>query len=188
MRDPGERQAGTGRARQFTLRPPMAMHITAERTITCQAWMAAAVPSYSSAIGMPIPAGPRGGRRHRCTGWSGPASPSRRASFSRRTSLWSGRQRYTILTLMTETSFKAHLGQAQDIYWSGNISRENLDRWLENSLDAQILQMYSYKTASATEGVAALSAIFWTLPTRRKRPASRSAGRWASSFRSSTTC
>ncbi|WP_214020243.1 polyprenyl synthetase family protein [Methanoculleus sp.] len=77
-------------------------------------------------------------------------------------------QRYGILTLMTETSLKAHLGQAQDIYWSGNISRENLDRWLENSLDAQLLQMYSYKTASATEGVAALSAIFLDLADEKK--------------------
>ncbi|MDG6256872.1 MAG: polyprenyl synthetase family protein [Methanomicrobiaceae archaeon] len=77
-------------------------------------------------------------------------------------------QRYEILTLMTETSLKAHLGQAQDIYWSGTISRENLDRWLSNSLDAQLLQMYAFKTASATEGVAALSAIFLDLAEEKK--------------------
>jgi geranylgeranyl pyrophosphate synthase len=77
-------------------------------------------------------------------------------------------QRYEILTLMTETSLKAHLGQAQDIYWSGTISRENLDLRLANSLDAQLLQMYSFKTASATEGVAALSAIFLDLADEKK--------------------
>lgn len=77
-------------------------------------------------------------------------------------------QRYRILMLMTETSLKAHLGQAQDIYWSGTISRENLDLWLESSLDAQLLQMYSYKTASATEGVAALSATFLDLADEKK--------------------
>lgn len=77
-------------------------------------------------------------------------------------------QRYEILKLMAETSLKAHLGQAQDIYWSGNISRRNLDLWLEESLDAQLLQMYAYKTASATEGVTALSAIFLDLSDAKK--------------------
>ncbi|HDQ07866.1 MAG TPA: hypothetical protein ENN44_03695 [Methanoculleus sp.] len=68
-------------------------------------------------------------------------------------------QKHQVLRLMTDTSLRAHLGQGQDIYWSKNLSPDTLRRWREEHLDEQVLQMYAYKTASATEGVAELACI-----------------------------
>lgn len=68
-------------------------------------------------------------------------------------------QKHRVLRLMTDTSLRAHLGQGQDIFWSKNLSPSTLATWREERLDEQVLQMYAYKTASATEGVAELACI-----------------------------
>lgn len=68
-------------------------------------------------------------------------------------------QKNAVLRLMTDTSLRAHLGQAQDIYWSNNLSHASLEEWRRKDFDKQVLQMYLFKTASATEGVAELACI-----------------------------
>jgi geranylgeranyl diphosphate synthase type I len=73
-------------------------------------------------------------------------------------------QKQRVLRLMTDTSLRAHLGQGQDIFWSKNLSPASLRTWRENRLDEQVLQMYAYKTASATEGVAELACILTEVP------------------------
>ena len=73
-------------------------------------------------------------------------------------------QKHRVLRLMTDTSLRAHLGQGQDIFWSKNLSPATLTKWREERLDEQVLQMYAYKTASATEGVAELACILKDVP------------------------
>jgi len=77
-------------------------------------------------------------------------------------------QKHQVLRLMTDTSLRAHLGQGQDIYWSKNLSPASLGAWREERLDEQVLQMYAYKTASATEGVAELACILREVPPETK--------------------
>ncbi|MBN2484014.1 MAG: polyprenyl synthetase family protein [Candidatus Omnitrophica bacterium] len=62
-------------------------------------------------------------------------------------------QKYELYRIMVKVWTRSHFGQGADIYWSRNLSRENLDAWLADSLPEKILQMYSYKTAAAVEGV-----------------------------------
>jgi geranylgeranyl pyrophosphate synthase/predicted secreted hydrolase len=54
---------------------------------------------------------------------------------------------------------RAHFGQAQDLFWSRNLNQENLEIWLNDSLEGKILQMYELKTASPIQGLAAAASI-----------------------------
>lgn len=54
---------------------------------------------------------------------------------------------------------RAHMGQAQDILWSKNLSPAWLSGRIDNGFPEQILQMYCMKTAAASEGMAELVSV-----------------------------
>ena len=64
------------------------------------------------------------------------------------------RQKFEIYRIMVKVWVRSHFGQSLDIYWSKYLSREMLGKWLDETIEEKILQMYSYKTASAVEAVA----------------------------------
>lgn len=66
---------------------------------------------------------------------------------------------------------RAHFGQAQDLYWSKNLSRANLDYWLQDSMEEKLLQMYELKTSSPLQALA-LSACIINRAEREVRNAS----------------
>lgn len=86
--------------------------------------------------------------------------------------LLSPEQRLAIHEVMTRQYIRAHFGQALDLYWSRHLDAPNLRRWLEDSLDDKILQMYELKTAAPLEGLAEAAAIV-----ARARPSLRLACR-----------
>lgn len=69
------------------------------------------------------------------------------------------RQRLELYKLVIQVWTRAHFGQGLDIYWSKNLSRKNLDKWLKDSLDEKLLQMYSYKTGASVEAVGEMACI-----------------------------
>jgi geranylgeranyl pyrophosphate synthase/predicted secreted hydrolase len=68
-------------------------------------------------------------------------------------------QKLQIYQIMNETHLKAHFGQTLDIYWSKNMNPENLSKWLNDDIEAKILQMYDYKTAAGPKGIAEVAAV-----------------------------
>jgi len=68
-------------------------------------------------------------------------------------------QRLKIIEVIMKQYTRAHFGQAQDLYWSTNLTEDNLESWLDDSLESKILQMYELKTASLVEGLAESSCI-----------------------------
>ncbi len=68
-------------------------------------------------------------------------------------------QKYRTHEIMMNTCLESHFGQTTDIYWSNHLSRENLDTWLNDSIEDQILQMYDYKTAAGPRGIAEVASI-----------------------------
>jgi geranylgeranyl diphosphate synthase type I len=73
--------------------------------------------------------------------------------------LLSERQRLRMYEMMVQQFVSAHFGQGLDIYWSKNLNRRNLARWLHDSMGEKILQMYSYKTAASLEAGASACCI-----------------------------
>lgn len=61
--------------------------------------------------------------------------------------------------IMMKTYLQAHFGQTVDIYWSKHLTAENLKKWMNDSLEDKILQMYDYKTAAGAKGLAEVSAV-----------------------------
>ncbi len=61
--------------------------------------------------------------------------------------------------IMMKTYLQAHFGQTVDIYWSKYLTPENLKKWMNDSLEEKILQMYDYKTAAGAKGLAEVSAV-----------------------------
>lgn len=68
-------------------------------------------------------------------------------------------QKYEINELISHGFIKGHLGQALDIFWSENMNYTNLMKWMNDSLEGKILQMYSFKTAAGLGGLAETAAI-----------------------------
>lgn len=68
-------------------------------------------------------------------------------------------QKLRIHEIMMDTCLKGHFGQTLDIYWSRNMSLENLDIWLEDDIESKILQMYDYKTAAGPKGLARVASV-----------------------------
>ncbi len=68
-------------------------------------------------------------------------------------------QKTEIYEVLIRGYISGHLGQAADIFWSNNMTPENLDEWLNTDLENQILQVYSAKTGSILKGSAATAGI-----------------------------
>jgi geranylgeranyl diphosphate synthase type I len=57
-------------------------------------------------------------------------------------------QRLAFYRITLDGFVRGHFGQALDIYWTRNLSPENLASWQIDHLPEKILQMYEFKTAS----------------------------------------
>lgn len=68
-------------------------------------------------------------------------------------------QRLRIYQIKMNTYLQAHMGQTLDIYWSRNMSIDNLSTWLEDDIEEKILQMYDYKTAAGPKGLAEVASV-----------------------------
>jgi geranylgeranyl pyrophosphate synthase len=69
------------------------------------------------------------------------------------------RQKLEIYQIINDVYVRAHCGQGLDIYWSSHMSRDNLDRWMADTLSPKILQGYAYKTAAPIAGFAEIAAV-----------------------------
>ena len=63
-------------------------------------------------------------------------------------------QRLEIYRILSRLYVRAHLGQAQDVYWSKFLTAKRLREWREDSLEEKLLQVYANKTGSLTEAAA----------------------------------
>ena len=68
-------------------------------------------------------------------------------------------QRMELYRIMVQQLTRSHFGQSLDLYWSRNLTEANLDLWIGDSIGPKILQMYAYKTASASEGMAQIACV-----------------------------
>ena len=68
-------------------------------------------------------------------------------------------QRLALHETTARQMLSAHFGQALDLYWSRNMDRENLRRWVGDSLEAKILQMYAQKTSAPLVALATISSV-----------------------------
>lgn len=73
--------------------------------------------------------------------------------------LLSPAQRLAIHETTAEHLRAAHLGQALDIYWSRNMDRGKLGQWMDDSLEAKILQMYAQKTSAPLVALAKIASV-----------------------------
>jgi geranylgeranyl diphosphate synthase type I len=63
-------------------------------------------------------------------------------------------QRLDFFRITHDSFIRGHFGQAQDIYWTKNLSEENLAMWTDDNMAEKILRMYDFKTASAAVATA----------------------------------
>src|SRR5207244_13552360 len=63
-------------------------------------------------------------------------------------------QRLELFRILTRLYVRTHLGQGQDIYLSKFLSREQLRLWMNDSIDAKIIQLYALKTGEVVEAAA----------------------------------
>jgi geranylgeranyl pyrophosphate synthase len=68
-------------------------------------------------------------------------------------------QQLEIHEIIIKQFTRAHFGQALDLYWTRNLTNENLDQWMNDSLESKIFQMYQLKTAAPLEGLAEAAAV-----------------------------
>lgn len=68
-------------------------------------------------------------------------------------------QRLEFYRVTLDSFIRGHFGQAQDIYWSKNLSEENLEIWTRQDLSGKIRQMYEMKTATAAVAMAEAGCI-----------------------------
>lgn len=78
-------------------------------------------------------------------------------------------QKLEIQHLIMSYHARAHFGQAQDLFWSENMSSANLGNWLEGPVVPEILQMYRDKTAGPVMGLAETAAVIAGAPASIRR-------------------
>jgi geranylgeranyl diphosphate synthase type I len=66
----------------------------------------------------------------------------------------SDEQRLELYRLLSRLYARGHIGQAQDLYWSRTLTREQLGLWMADSIKPRILQVYADKTGALTEAAA----------------------------------
>jgi geranylgeranyl pyrophosphate synthase len=69
------------------------------------------------------------------------------------------KQRLEFYRITLDSFVRGHFGQAQDIYWTKNLTEANLSSWTLDHLEKRILQMYDFKTASAAIAMAEAGCI-----------------------------
>lgn len=68
-------------------------------------------------------------------------------------------QRLDFFRITHDSFIRGHFGQAQDIYWTKNLTEENLALWTDDNMAEKILRMYEFKTASAAIATAEAGCI-----------------------------
>jgi geranylgeranyl pyrophosphate synthase len=68
-------------------------------------------------------------------------------------------QRLDFYKITLDTFIKGHFGQAQDIFWTKNLSEKTIAAWSCDHLPEKILQMYEFKTAAPAIAAAEASCI-----------------------------
>lgn len=68
-------------------------------------------------------------------------------------------QRLDLYRIYLDSFVRGHLGQAQDIWWTKNLSEKALALWTQDHLTEKILQMYDFKTATAAVAIAETGCI-----------------------------
>ncbi|MDY6881563.1 MAG: polyprenyl synthetase family protein [Desulfatiglans sp.] len=69
------------------------------------------------------------------------------------------RQLVDLYRIVVNFQVKAHLGQGKDIAWTRNMSPQWLEERLKRGFSDKVLQMYSMKTAAATQGTAEAACV-----------------------------
>ncbi len=73
--------------------------------------------------------------------------------------LLSADQRLRLHGIKEQVCIEAHCGQATDIFWSKTLTPDELRRRMAEDAEPKILQMYAFKTAAASKGVAQFAAV-----------------------------
>lgn len=68
-------------------------------------------------------------------------------------------QRLAFYRVTLDSFVRGHFGQAQDIWWTKNLTGDNLALWAQYHLTEKILQMYEFKTATAAVAMAEAGCI-----------------------------
>jgi geranylgeranyl pyrophosphate synthase len=68
-------------------------------------------------------------------------------------------QKLEVHATLSRQFVKAHAGQALDLYWSRNMSGNQLAAWMDDSLVPKLLEMYALKTSALLEGLAEVAAL-----------------------------
>ncbi|MDD1681761.1 MAG: polyprenyl synthetase family protein [Methanoregula sp.] len=68
-------------------------------------------------------------------------------------------QRLAFYRVNLDSFVRGHFGQAQDIWWTKNLTGENLALWTQDHLTESILQVYEFKTATAAVAMAEAGCI-----------------------------
>jgi geranylgeranyl diphosphate synthase type I len=71
----------------------------------------------------------------------------------------SDKQRLGFYRIYMDSFIRGHFGQGQDIWWTRNLTVENITAWSHDHLREKILQMYDFKTASAALAIAEAGCI-----------------------------
>jgi geranylgeranyl diphosphate synthase type I len=78
-------------------------------------------------------------------------------------------QRLEFYKITLDAYVRGHLGQALDIFWTKNLTPENLASWQTDHLPEKILQMYEFKTASTAVVIAEACCILAGSDERTKK-------------------
>ena len=69
------------------------------------------------------------------------------------------RQRLDFYRIYTDSFVRGHFGQGQDIWWTKNLTEENITAWSRDNIRDEILRMYEFKTGSAAVAIAKAAGI-----------------------------
>ncbi len=68
-------------------------------------------------------------------------------------------QRLGFYRIYTDSFVRGHFGQGLDIWWTKNLTEENITEWSRDNLREEILRMYEFKTGSAAVAIAKAAGI-----------------------------
>lgn len=91
-------------------------------------------------------------------------------------------QRGEILELLAQMFARAHLGQAQDLYWSSLEAKERARVSGEEKTGALVLQAHAFKSAAAVKAIAEIACVIARAPAETRALAARLGESWGTAF------
>lgn len=91
-------------------------------------------------------------------------------------------QREAVYRIIIEMFVQAHLGQAQDLYWSRLPSARRVALWQDSDTAAVILQAHAFKTAAAVRATAEIACIVARADEATRNACTRFAESWGVAF------